>query len=270
MNRCRRRETGTIRLRVARGLSNDMTMPVCLWSGPRNVSTALMYSFAQRDDVRVVDEPLYGHYLRVSGAPHPGRDEVMAAMNCDGRDVMRALLARQANEPDRRLFLKHMAHHLVDLDLGFLAETSNIFLIRDPREMLPSLTIQLPRATLADTGLRRQWELFEQLRRAGQRPAIVDSRELLRDPEGVLTALCAHLDMPFDPAMLHWEAAPRPEDGIWAPHWYHAIHKSTGFAPYVAKSGFPPHLEALLAACRPWYDRLYENALRARPEGEYR
>ncbi|MCP4332467.1 MAG: sulfotransferase [Gammaproteobacteria bacterium] len=245
-----------------------MTKPICLWSGPRNVSTALLYSFAQREDIRVVDEPLYGHYLRSSGADHPGRNEIIANMNCDGAAVMRALLARQGQDSSRRLFLKHMAHHLVDLDLGFLNETSNIFLIRDPREMLPSLTVQLPHAELSDTGLKRQWELFDDLRAAGRAPAILDSRELLLDPAGVLTQLCDHLGMDFNPCMLHWEAGPRPEDGIWAPHWYHAVHKSTGFAPYQEKGEFPEELEGLLADCKPWYDKLFENALINGAQGE--
>jgi hypothetical protein len=245
-----------------------MTTPICLWSGPRNVSTALMYSFAQREDIRVVDEPLYGHYLRSSGAEHPGRKQIAANMNCDGAAVMQELLAEQERDSSHRLFLKHMAHHLVDLDLGFLDATSNIFLIRDPREMLPSLTIQLPHAGLADTGLKRQWQLFDGLRTAGRTPAILDSRELLLDPAGILTQLCEHLGLEFDPCMLHWEAGPRPEDGIWAPHWYHAVHKSTGFAAYQEKSEFPEKLERLLADCKPWYDKLFENALISGTQGE--
>lgn len=244
-----------------------MTMPICLWSGPRNVSTALMYSFAQRDDVRVVDEPLYGHYLRTTGAQHPGRDEVMAAMNCHGDQVMRALIGQQSRKPVPRLFLKHMAHHLVDLDLGFLRETCNVFLIRDPREMLPSLTVQLPHATLKDTGLKRQWQLFEALREAGQHPAIIDSRLLLLDPEAILRQLCAHLELGFDDRMLSWQAGPRAEDGVWAPHWYHAVHKSTGFAAYRPKTGFPEALRKLLQECKPWYARLFEHALGNTVEG---
>jgi len=231
------------------------------------VSTALMYSFAQNDHVAVIDEPLYGHYLRTTGAEHPGRDEVIAAMNCDGNAVIRELLQRQAINPEPRLFMKHMAHHLVDLDLGFLRETCNIFLIRDPRDMLPSLSIQLPEPRLADTGLRRQWELFSSLREAGQAPAILDSRELLTNPRVVLGALCAHIGLPFTPAMLSWEAGPRPEDGVWAPHWYHAVHRSTGFAPYRAKTEFPDRLQPLLDECQPWYDRLFEHAIRADTKG---
>ena len=245
-----------------------MTMPICLWSGPRNVSTALMYSFAERDDIRVVDEPLYGHYLRVTGAQHPASFEVMAAMNCDGDQVMRTLIAEQDQHPAPRLFLKHMAHHLVDLDLAFLSHTSNVFLIRDPQEMLPSLTVQVPHAALEDTGLKRQWQLFEELCDAGQRPAIVDSRLLLQDPEVILQQLCAHLGLQFDRCMLSWQAGPRPEDGVWAPHWYHAVHQSTGFAAYRPKQDFPDALLALLDECKPWYDRLFEHALGNTANGE--
>ena len=221
-----------------------------------------MYSFAQRPDTRVVDEPLYGHFLRVTGTIHPGRDEVLANVECDGDKVMRDILEETSNSPPV-LFMKQMAHHLVELDESFLEKTNNIFLVRDPEQMLPSLTIQLPDAGLADTRLRRQWELYEQLLAAGQRPAIVDSRELLLDPRGVLAALCDHLDIPFYDDMLSWEAGPREEDGIWAPHWYHAVHKSTGFSAYRHKTEFPDQLRPLLAECAPWYDRLYAHAIRA-------
>lgn len=235
---------------------------ICLWSGPRNVSTALMYSFAQRPDTKVVDEPLYGHFLRVTGTIHPGRDEVLAAVDCDGDRVMRELLAESPGGP-AVLFLKQMAHHLVDVDRQFLGRTLNVFLVRDPGQMLPSLTIQLPRATLADTGLRTQWELYEALVAMGQSPAVIDARELLLDPAGVLDRLCAHLDIPYTPAMLSWQAGPRPEDGVWAPYWYHAVHQSTGFSPYRHKANFPERLRPLLDECAPWYDKLYQRAIRA-------
>lgn len=245
-----------------------MTMPICLWSGPRNVSTALMYSFAQLKNVRVVDEPLYGHYLRVSNADHPGRQEILNAMNCDGDAVMRTLLLAQSEDPSVVLFIKHMAHHLLDLNLAFLQATNNVFLIRDPREMLPSLTIQLPQATLADTGLQRQWELFSDLTDRGQRPAVLDSRELLLDPETVLRKLCAHLDLGFDSGMLSWHKGGRPEDGVWAPYWYHAVHQSTGFAPYAPKPDFPQQLQSLLDECSLYYEKLYAHALRAGAAGD--
>lgn len=251
---------------------NDMPdrhlRPVCLWSGPRNVSTALMYSFAQLPHVSVVDEPLYGHYLQVSGAQHPGRDDVIAAMNCNGDEVMRGLLERQRQQPDRRLFLKHMAHHLVGIDTAFLEHTTNVFLVRDPREMLPSLTIQLPDASLDDTGLKRQWELFDQLRASDPAPVVLDSRELLLDPPGVLRALCGRIGVAYSGDMLSWPAGPRKEDGVWAPHWYDAVHRSRGFQPYRPKGDFPERLRPLLDQCEPWYRRLHEHALRARPDGD--
>ena len=227
-----------------------------------------MYSFAQRDDVRVVDEPLYGHYLRATGAEHPGREEIIAHMNCDGNAVMSELLSLSAREPATRLFLKHMAHHLVELELHFLEQTCNVLLIRDPREMLPSLTVQIPHATLADTGLERQWQLYGDLVHRGQQAIVLDSRELLLDPESVLRQLCAQLDLPFDQNMLHWPVGPLPEDGIWAPHWYHSVHKSTGFARYRAKNIYPRELEPLLAECQPWYDRLFAFAIRAHGHGD--
>ena len=226
-----------------------------------------MYSFAQNECVAVIDEPLYGHYLRVTGADHPGSAEVISAMNCDGDAVMRALLRRQTEHPRPRLFMKHMAHHLVDIDLGFMLETCNIFLVRDPRDMLPSLSIQLPEPRLADTGLQRQWALFSRLVEAGQEPAVLDSRELLKSPRNVLGQLCEHIGVPFTPAMLRWEPGPRPEDGVWAPHWYHAVHQSTGFAPYRPKTDFPERLEPLLCECQPWYERLFEYAIRADTRG---
>ena len=134
--------------------------------------------------------------------------------------------------------------------------------------MLPSLTIQLPQAQLADTGLQRQWQLFTDLQASGQRPAILDSRELLLDPTGVLTALCEYIGLDFTAEMLHWRTGPRDEDGVWAPHWYHAVHQSTGFGSYEPKADFPDHLDKLLAICKPWYDRLLEQAIRANTDGD--
>lgn len=226
-----------------------------------------MYSFAQRDDVRVVDEPLYGHYLSVSGAEHPGREEIVATMNCDAHAVMRDLIEQSGKSPATTMFIKHMAHHLVQIDLLFLEQTRNIFLIRDPREMLPSLTVQLPHATLDDTGLKRQWQLLQELVAIGQEAIVLDSRELLLDPEAVLRQLCDTLEMPFEQDMLQWPAGARNEDGIWAKHWYQAVHESSGFSSYQAKQAFPAALEKLLDDCQPWYDKLFAFAIRAPQQG---
>jgi hypothetical protein len=190
----------------------------------------------------------------------------MAIIDCDGPKVMEKLLAESDDRADV-LFMKQMAHQIVNIDRSFLAKTRNIFLIRDPKEMLPSLTIQLPNAGLEDTGLKMQWQLFRSLEALGQTPAIVDSRELLLNPSGVLRQLCKNLEIDYTDNMLTWHAGPRKEDGVWAPYWYHAVHKSTGFAPYVPKGRFPIRLQPLLAECRPWYDRLYARAIRA-SEGE--
>lgn len=242
------------------------TLRICLWSGPRNVSTALMYSFAQRPDTRVVDEPLYAHYLRVSGVEHPGREEVLATMESDGEKVVRAVVLGPCDRAV--LFMKQMAHHLVDLERRFLERTANVLLIRDPVEMLPSLVRQLPEPRLQDTGLAHQAELLDELRRRGQQPPVLEARELLIDPRGVLTELCRRLGLPFSEVMLRWPTGPRPEDGVWARHWYHNVHRSTGFAPYRPKSGpFPERLRPLLEECRPYYRELYAHALRARPAG---
>ena len=236
---------------------------ICLWSGPRNVSTALMYSFSRRADTTVLDEPLYGHYLRVSGANHPGRDEVIGAMDCDGDRVMRSLLDPQNPRERPVLFMKHMAHHLVEVDRKFLDETVNVLLVRDPLDMLPSLIRQVPRATLADTGLKMQWQLYEELQTRGQQPAILDARELLLDPPAVLEQLCTHIGLPFAESMLSWPAGGNAADGVWAKHWYHAVRASTGFQEYRPKKSFPTHMLSLLAECRPWYDKLFDAALRA-------
>jgi Sulfotransferase domain len=240
------------------------TLRVNLWSGPRNVSTALMYAFAQRPDTRVVDEPLYGHYLRLSGADHPGAAEVLAAMDGDGERVVREVVLGPCDRPV--LFLKQMAHHLVGLGRGFLAATANVLLIRDPAEMLASLAHQLPAPTLGDTGLAAQAQLLAELQGLGQEPPVLDARELLLDPPGVLAELCRRLGLAFTPAMLAWPAGPRPEDGVWARHWYDGVHRSRGFAPYRPKSDpFPPRLAPLLAACRPHYEALLARAIKARP-----
>lgn len=239
----------------------DDVLRLCVWSSPRNVSTALMYSFAQRPDTRVIDEPIYGHYLRVSGAEHPIPHDVIASMESDGAKVISDVILGPCDRPT--LFMKQMTHHLVDIDLTFLRRTTNVLLTRDPVEMLPSLARVLDTPTLRDTGFEGQTDLLALLREYGQEPAVLDSRGLLRDPAGVLATLCDRVGIAFDERMLRWEAGPRPEDGVWAPHWYANVHRSTGFEPYRPKrEPFPPHLEPLLAECQPHYDTLYELAIK--------
>lgn len=235
---------------------------VFMWSGPRNVSTALMYSFGQRVDTRVVDEPLYGHYLRISGAPHPGREDVLAAMELDGDAVMSSLTKDDWGRPV--LFAKQMAHHLLEVDTAWLEPARNFLLIRDPRYMLPSLDQVLPEVTLPDTGLDRQVELIRELEARGQSPFCIDARQLLADPRGVLAECCARLGIAFDDAMLTWPAGPRKEDGVWAPHWYANVHRSTGFQPWQpTHRDLPSHLSGLYEVCRELYEYLLARAIRA-------
>lgn len=221
-----------------------------------------MYSFAQRADTTVVDEPLYAHYLRGTSADlyHPAAAEVLAAMDSDGARVVRQVIFGEYGTPV--VFFKQMTHHLVGLDLGFLDRTVNVLLTRDPHDMLRSYAAVVRAPTVTDTGYPQSVELLRELRRRGQDPVVVDSTLTLRDPASVLRRLCARIGIPFDPEMLSWEAGPRPEDGVWAPHWYASVHRSTGFGPPRADSeSFPDHLQPLLAECLPHYRVLAESAL---------
>ena len=243
-------------------INHMQTKRICLWSGPRNVSTALMYAFAQRGDTHVIDEPLYAHYLYNTdrAGAHPGTAAVMASMSTDGEQVVRDVILGPCEKPV--LFMKQMAHHLIDIDLRFLQQTLNVFLVRDPREMLPSLTKVIGKPTLADTGLKTQHDLLVDLRAAGQSPPILDARLLLEDPSGVLYRLCERLGLPFEAGMLSWCAGGNAADGVWAKYWYQNVHRSTGFAPYRPKSQpFPVELTDILEACSPYYDALRKDAI---------
>ncbi|HSH02181.1 MAG TPA: sulfotransferase family protein [Anaerolineae bacterium] len=239
-----------------------VTHRICLWSGPRNISTALMYAFAQRADTLVFDEPLYAHYLVNTPAReyHPAAEEVIATMENDGQKVVDNLIL--GPHPRPILFFKHMTHHLVNLDYAFMKNTINIILTRDPRDMLPSYAIQIETPQLHDTGYPQHIELLNYLQDLGQDVPILDAKKTLLNPERVLTKLCDQIGIPFTPAMLSWPAGPRPEDGIWAPHWYHAVHQSTGFQPYQPKTKpFPDKLKPLLSACQPYYEQLTQHAI---------
>jgi hypothetical protein len=223
-----------------------------------------MYSFAQRSDTRVFDEPLYGHYLTHSPARsyHPGAEDVIRSVECDGERVIREVLLGRHDRPVR--FFKNMTHHLVDLDWRFMDHLTNVILTRDPREMLPSYVSVVELPNLADTGYAMQVELLRFLRSRGQSPVVLDSTELLKDPPAVLGELCRRIGIPFDPRMLSWEAGPRPEDGVWAPHWYASVHRSTGFVPWVKKAEpFPDRLLPLLDECLPFYEELAREAIKA-------
>lgn len=235
---------------------------LAMWSGPRNISTAMMYSWGNRSDTAATDEPLYAHYLRETGVAHPGRDDVLASQENDWRKVVDYLTGPI---PDGKSiwFQKHMTQHLVgplvdDAELDWLGELSNIFLIRRPEEVVASFSKQRPDLEAWELGFERQAELFDIVRdMTGETPPVLDAEDVLKNPRDVLAVLCKRLDIDFDPAMLQWEAGPRSFDGTWAPHWYAAVHRSTGFAPWRPRS---PELDTrqreIAAAARPFYEQL--------------
>ncbi len=228
-----------------------------MWSGPRNLSTAMMRSFGNRADCSVVDEPLYGAYLAATGIDHPGREEVIASQPTDWRVVCADLTSGPV--PTDLQYQKHMAHHLLpDIDRAALAGLHHAFLVRDPERVLTSYAKVREEPTLEDLGLPQQVELFE--RYGGP---VVDAADVLRDPRATLSALCEALGIEFDEAMLAWPAGPRETDGIWAPYWYAEVDALTGFAPYSPGSGdpLPEHLQPLLEKCRPYYEAVAAHRL---------
>lgn len=240
-------------------------MRVAMWSGPRNISTALMRAFGSRPDTAVIDEPLYAHYLKVTGVRHPGRDEVLAAQESDWR-VVAAMLTGPVPGDRAIWYQKHMAHHLLPvIERGWLDALTHAFLIREPDDMLASLVRTFPEAGLDNTGLPQQCELFDRVAdRAGRAPPVVLASDLLKDPRAMLARLCEALDIPFLPAMLSWEPGRHATDGVWAPHWYAKVEASTGFEPYrPGVDALPARLRPLADACRPWYEKLHAARLRA-------
>jgi Sulfotransferase domain len=232
---------------------------LAVWSGPRNISTALMRSWENRPDTMVIDEPLYAHYLDVTGLDHPGRDEVIAAGETDWRTVAAALLGPAPDGIDV-VYQKHMTHHLLpSIDRGWIAGLTNVMLIREPREVVASYVRSRVDVTADDIGLPQQVQLYEELAAAGTPPPIIDARDFLLQPESYLRALCRHVGVPFAAPMLAWPPGPRDSDGVWGRYWYDAVWKSTGFAEHRARD---PHLEGPLAAvaeaCSPMYERLHE------------
>lgn len=239
-----------------------MTLRIQCWSGPRNISTAFMYSWAQRADTTVHDEPLYAAYLAREGKPHPMAAETMATQSTDHQRVIDEIILGPCDTPV--LFLKQMAHHLRGLpDTSFLGETENILLIRDPDDMLRSLSVQMPDCGLDDTGLPEQVDLLERVLAEGGTPVVIDSKVLLADPPGVIAALCERLGLAFDTAMLSWPAGPKPYDGVWEAVWYANVHQSTGFAPPRPSrhDPLPDRLQPILAEALPLYERLAEYAV---------
>ena len=241
-----------------------MTNRIAMWSGPRNLSTAMMRSFGSRTDTFVSDEPFYGAFLKASGADHPMRDEVIAAMDCDWGSVMRTL-AGPAPDGSPVWYQKHMWHHMAG-PVGYddFAGFTHAFLIREPERMIASYLRKREAAAFEDFGLERQAEFFErEADRLGRAPPVVDARDVLANPETVLSKLCEALGISWDRSMLAWEPGPRATDGPWAPHWYATVEASCGFgAPETDPVELDDAARRLAGQCRPFYERLAGHRLK--------
>jgi hypothetical protein len=223
----------------------------------------MLRSWGNRQDTFVCDEPLYAHYLEQTGLDHPGAREVIEHHETDWRKVVRWLTG-PVPEGRRLFYQKHMAHHLLpDIGREWLTDLTHCFLIREPREMLTSLIRKTPQPTLEDTGLPQQLEIFErECGRSRRVPPVIDARDVLEDPPGMLARLCAAVDVPFVEEMLHWPPGPRDTDGIWAKHWYAAVERSTGFNLYAPKPDpVPERLTELHEECDEYYAELHRHRL---------
>jgi len=222
-----------------------------------------MRSWGNRPDTFACDEPLYAHYLRATGADHPGREEVIAAHEGDWRKVA-AWLTGPVPGGKRIFYQKQMTHHLLpDIDRGWMETLTHVFLIRHPREVIVSYLKKNPHMEFNDTGFPQQVALFHWAReRSGRTPPVVDAADILADPRRTLTLLCAAVGVPFLDAMLAWPPGPRPTDGVWARYWYAEVERSTGFGPRAARDGpVPPGFEPLLADCLALYEQLHPHRL---------
>ncbi|MDQ3287331.1 MAG: sulfotransferase [Pseudomonadota bacterium] len=240
-----------------------MPLRVAMWSGPRNISTAMMRAWENRGDCAVSDEPLYAHYLHHTGLVHPAREAIIAEGQTRWPDVVAALLG-PAPGGAPVWYQKHMTHHLLPhIDRGWISQLHNVLLIRDPREVVASYVKSRAIVTAGDIGLPQQAMLYDELASAGVPPPVIDAHDFLGDPETHLRALCTWLGIRFTDRMLHWPAGSRDSDGVWAPHWYARVCESTGFEQ-------PNHREPALSGraaevaeeCLPHYRRLHEARLR--------
>jgi hypothetical protein len=241
-----------------------MTLRIAMWSGPRNISTAMMRAWENRGDCHVSDEPLYAHYLAATGLDHPAREEVIAAGDTDWQRVT-AGLGGEAPDGQPLWYQKHMSHHLLPgMGHEWIHRLRNVFLIRDPAEVVASYVKSRATVTPQDIGVPQEERLFDELcDRDGVAPPVIDAGEFLKAPEVQLRGLCTLLGIDFRARMLAWPPGPRASDGVWAPHWYAAVWRSTGFEPWRARA---PELQGdaarVAAACRAGYERLYAHRLR--------
>ena len=233
-----------------------MSTKICMWSGPRNLSTAMMRSFGSRADCTVWDEPFFAPYLDITGKDHPGREETLAAHETSAYKV--AERCKQDVET-RYHFLKLMPHHMLpSFPMDWAAHGRHFFLLREPARVIASYAKGRAAFNAEDLGFAAQRRLYDDIAAIGEHKiAVIDSADILRDPKAALTALCAALDIPFDPAMLSWEKGSRPEDGAWAPYWYKSVENSTGFGPYDdTPVKIPAEHAGILAECEENYRHL--------------
>jgi len=245
------------------GLTAMTATRIAMWSGPRNVSTALLRSWGNRVDTAVWDEPLYAHYLTQYRPDHPGIPEILATHETDWRKVVAGILGPVPG--GKAIFYqKHMAHHMLPhIEDGWLAGLTNAFLIRDPAEVLLSMSKTMRAVTLQDTGFPDQYRLFRRVEAlTGRTPPVIDARDIGAAPEAALRALCDALDVPFDPTMLSWPAGPRDTDGVWAKYWYDNVNTSTGFRTWRPREEpLPERMVPLLKELAPIYDAMSEHRL---------
>jgi hypothetical protein len=242
-----------------RSVPSGTAVRIAMWSGPRNISTAMMRSFEARGDAAVTDEPFYAAYLSRTGIDHPLRDEVIASQSCDPRDVGDMMVGPVPGGLPI-WYQKHMTLHMLeDFDRRWMTGVRNAFLIREPRAVLASYVQKRADVTLEDIGFVQQRELFErEAHRLGHAPPVVDAADVLANPARTLERLCHALGLTYTPTMLRWPPGGRATDGVWAPAWYHAVEKSTGFDPQEPKAApeLPPELQSLAEAALPHYDAL--------------
>ena len=238
----------------------DDPLRIAMWSGPRNISTAMMRAFGNRRDCAVSDEPFYGAYLAATGLDHPMREAVIASQPNDWRVVV-AELSGPMPGGKAIWYQKHMTHHMVEgFGRDWIDGFANAFLIRAPEAVIASYSQKRGEFALQEIGLPAQVDLFERAAdRLGKAPPVIEGNDVLADPRGALRALCDALGAPFDEAMLSWPAGRRPFDGVWAPVWYDAVDRSTGFEPPQREARFedlPDYLKPIAEAARPYYERL--------------
>ena len=234
------------------------TKRLLMWSGPRNLSTAMMYAFAQRDDCEVWDEPFYAAYLTATKLDHPMGDAIVAAGDALPDDVI-AKCVRAGAKGKPLFYQKHMTQHMIpSFPRDWIAQQTNVFLIRHPARVLASYAAKRDNPTLDDIGFSQQAALIDLVTTAsGNPPLIVDSADIRDDPKGMLEAICTAVGIAFDPKMLSWPKGGHAQDGVWAPHWYGAVWNSTGFAgPEGPLPNVAPELEGIYADAKRLYDKM--------------